>query len=361
MNSKGEYLVSIITPIYNSRKYLKEAFVSVKRQTIGFKNIELILVDDGSDDGSFKLIEGWAAKYPNVKAYRLPENSGSASGPRNVALGAATSDYIMFLDSDDTYERGAVEYLYGEITRRDVDIVSGAYGNLVGVRRNELDEIYEKKREGYYDFRADMREWLEISHPFTTKIFKTEIIQKHNLRFDTELRNGEDTLFILEYMKYTQKAWHQNQLIYNYRMRENSVSSRYEKRYFTGLLKTYQKIKDALAKTDVFAMYDIVIETTASAYMDKLCDSDGLTDSEYIEILALWKPILKYVGDNGMLTDTAIGTILVDDAKRDDFDAMKFHFFAMRPIYKLRKAQLDDIFNSRAWKLIAAINRILGR
>ena len=360
MVEKPKYLVSIITPVYNSRKYLKATFLSVMHQTIGFKNIEYILVDDGSDDGSFDLIKKYAAEYSNVKAYKTLKNSGNASKPRNIALDAVTADYIMFLDADDILERGAVAYLYGEMTSRDADLIGGAYREL-NDRRTQLDKRYEHSRNGYYDFSLDIQDWFPIMHPFVTKLFKTEIVRKHNICFDTELSNGEDTLFVIEYMKHTKNAWHENRLIYFYRVRENSMSHKYQKQYFLGLLKTYEKIKDALAETNLFAMYDMFVELTASAFMDQLCDCDDFTDLEYVEILEQWFPVLKYIGENGIPTETAIAAILVDDAKKDDFEAAKFHFFEIHRTYKLHKTKLDDIFNSRAWRFIASVNRILGR
>ena len=355
-----KYLVSIITPVYNSRKYLRGTFLSVKRQTIGFKNIEYILVDDGSDDGSFELIERFAARYSNVKAYKTLKNSGSASKPRDIALDAVTSDYIMFLDADDVLEHGAVEYLYGAMTSRDVDLVGGAYREL-NDKRSPFDKRYENSFSGYYDFRLDMQGWFPIMHPFFTKLFKTEIIRKHNIYFDTELSNGEDTLFIIEYMKHTKNAWHENRLVYFYRVRDNSMSHKYKKQYFLGMLKTCKKIKDTLAETKLLAIYDMFLEATAAAFMDQLCDCDSFKEQEYVEILEQWFPVLKYVGEKGIPTDTAIGTILVDDAKKDDFEAAKFHFFEIHRTYKLHKTKLTDIFNSRAWKFMATLNKFLGR
>ena len=71
-----EYKISIIVPIYNQEKYLKTAITSLINQTFGFENIELILVDDKSTDGSKSIIENFAAKYQNIKPIYLEENTG---------------------------------------------------------------------------------------------------------------------------------------------------------------------------------------------------------------------------------------------------------------------------------------------
>lgn len=97
-------LVSVITPIFNSRKFLKETFRSLKEQTIGFANIEWIAADDYSNDGSYEYLIQISKRHKNIKVLRTQQNSGGASTPRNLALNQVTAPFVMFLDSDDTFE-----------------------------------------------------------------------------------------------------------------------------------------------------------------------------------------------------------------------------------------------------------------
>ena len=109
------YKVSVIIPVYNAEDTLKNAVDSVVNQTIGFENIELILVDDNSSDGSKEIISDYANEYDNVKPIFLSKNSGSPSMPRNVGIDNATAPYLMFLDNDDGYLDMSVEDMMNDL------------------------------------------------------------------------------------------------------------------------------------------------------------------------------------------------------------------------------------------------------
>lgn len=96
------YKISVIVPIFNAENDLKNAINSVINQTIGFENIELILVDDCSTDNSKNIINYYLTKYPNIKAIFL-KNTGNPSKPRNIGIDKSTGEYLMFLDSDDFF------------------------------------------------------------------------------------------------------------------------------------------------------------------------------------------------------------------------------------------------------------------
>ncbi|WP_298500619.1 glycosyltransferase family 2 protein [uncultured Methanobrevibacter sp.] len=127
------YKISVITPVYNAEKYLETAINSVINQTIGFENIELILVNDNSTDNSGKIIDEYCEKYENIIGIHLPENSGFCGRPRNIGMEASTAPYLVFLDADDEYLPNAFELYYNTITREKSDLVMGShYWNLDG-------------------------------------------------------------------------------------------------------------------------------------------------------------------------------------------------------------------------------------
>ena len=96
-----EYQVSVIIPVYNAEKNLKNTVQSVINQSIGFENIELILVDDASTDDSKNIIKSLSKEYNNIIHYYSKKNHGAPGFGRNTGLKLATSNYIMFLDNDD--------------------------------------------------------------------------------------------------------------------------------------------------------------------------------------------------------------------------------------------------------------------
>lgn len=123
------YKISIIIPVFNVEFYIERCLFSLMNQSIGFENLEVILVDDVSSDRTGYILEKYASKYDNVRYEILDENSGAAGKPRNVGIELASADYIMFIDPDDFFTRDACRRLYDIITREEVDIVSGGHAH----------------------------------------------------------------------------------------------------------------------------------------------------------------------------------------------------------------------------------------
>lgn len=119
------YKLSVIVPIYNSEKHLRCALDSIINQTMDLKDIEVIMVNDGSCDGSNQIMEEYNERYDNFISIHFNENTGSPSKPRNIGIETASSDYIMFLDSDDLLDKDACESLYNIMISEDADFVSG--------------------------------------------------------------------------------------------------------------------------------------------------------------------------------------------------------------------------------------------
>ena len=124
----SQYKISVIIPVYNGEKYLNNALRSVLNQTIGFENLEVIIVNDCSSDDSKAIIEKFKMENSvfdksgssNILTIHLDENIGGAYGPRNIALRHASGEYLMFVDADDSFEEGACELLYEKIKEYDV-------------------------------------------------------------------------------------------------------------------------------------------------------------------------------------------------------------------------------------------------
>ena len=115
--------VSVVIIAFNDAKRLPQAVRSVLDQTLA--NLELIIVDDASTDGTGEVADGFARVDPRVRAVHLPENSGGCSRPRNVGMEHARAPYVMFLDSDDTYTRHACKNLLLAAERTGADVVGG--------------------------------------------------------------------------------------------------------------------------------------------------------------------------------------------------------------------------------------------
>lgn len=184
------YKISIIIPIYNAESTLKNTICSVINQTIGFENIELILVDDNSNDSSKVIIKEYDSQYSNIKSIFLKENSGHASYPRNVGIENSTGDYLMFMDSDDEIFEDYCEVLYGKIIENNVQIVNCNHSSKL----NEV--IYIPKSIENIDFSQRVcndEEKMFLKHTAWGNIYESQLIKKNNINFPNSLH--EDGIF----------------------------------------------------------------------------------------------------------------------------------------------------------------------
>lgn len=194
------YKISVIIPVYNAENTIKNAINSVINQTIGFENIELILVDDNSCDNSKQIILDYSNKYDNIKSIFLDKNSGSPSIPRNIGIDNVTAPYLMFLDNDDEYCDDYCEVLYDSIVKNNVDIVncnhSSKFNNQVYIPRN-IENI------NFSEENCDDTEKMFLKLACWGNIFTTSLIKENDIKFPTTLY--EDGVFYLHCLLKTTK------------------------------------------------------------------------------------------------------------------------------------------------------------
>jgi glycosyltransferase involved in cell wall biosynthesis len=125
LNKTRATKVTVVTPVYNAEKYLSKTIESVINQTIGFENIEYILVDDCSTDSSRSILLDYSSRYENIIAVFLKCNTGTPGQPRNLGMQLSTSKYLTFLDADDWFEPNGLETLYNILEQTGDDYVVG--------------------------------------------------------------------------------------------------------------------------------------------------------------------------------------------------------------------------------------------
>lgn len=220
------FKISVIMPIYNAKENLKRSVDSIIQQTIGFENIELILVDDASTDNSRTIINEYADNYNNIIPLFLKENSGNASTPRNCGIKQARSDYIMFIDSDDEYEETLCEQFYNTILSEDVDLVSCNYNVTDHIHSSKIDFNFnfENQIEDTDKIRITSDNLVEFDNVYIwNKIFKKSIIINNKLLFKESI--SEDFIFCIEYLlKSDSRIYLKNYYGYNKFLQEESLS-----------------------------------------------------------------------------------------------------------------------------------------
>lgn len=180
--------VSVIIAAYNAMPYLTRCLESVVEQTIGQSALEVIVVNDGSTDGTPDELERFAGLHPNLIRVFHQENSGGPSAPRNVGLGHARGEYVFFLDADDWLGTETLERMVAMSRENGTDIV---LGKMVGVNGRGLPASMFKSTQPKTDVFHSRVYWA--LNPL--KLFRRELIEKNNLRFPTGLPIGEDQPF----------------------------------------------------------------------------------------------------------------------------------------------------------------------
>ena len=208
-------MISIIVPVYNSEKTLARCLDSILRQT--YSDYEIILIDDGSIDSSFCIIEKYATSHPNIVAIR--KENGGVSSARNKGLDLAKGDFVCFVDSDDYIEPNYLEDLHNCISNNDTDIAlclisrSNAKVSSTNISYNSKDDII-----------ISILNNDEQNAGPCNKLFRKDIIG--NLRFAEDIFLGEDTLFCVEYAKKCSTAIRINKVLYHYEMPTCSIQYR---------------------------------------------------------------------------------------------------------------------------------------
>ncbi len=213
-------LISIIVPVYNVKAYLDRCIISLINQT--YKNLEIILVDDGSKDGSGAICDKYASEDSRIKV--IHKQNGGVSSARNLGLDIATGEYIGFIDSDDYVETGMYEALYNVAVSENADMTMTGFTQVrVGGNSqiNEVDFSIDWSKENIIKNYFKQGIVKEIMYSPCNKLYKKSLI--NDLRFSEKYRMGEDILFIFQCVERANKFSCVKGVFYNYVMRENSA------------------------------------------------------------------------------------------------------------------------------------------
>ena len=256
---------SIIVPCYNVEKYLSYAIDSVLNQP--FSNWELVLINDGSTDDTKNIIEDYTHKDARIKA--IHKLNGGVSIARNAGLDIATGKWILFLDSDDWFEKDAFEKLNALIDQyHDADIIG--FNHFYNSERREWkreniipdriiradDEIKYFKLDTlfpYYDKRTNGVSTGAIRGVWG-KAFKRELIKNNQIQFETNIKIGEDAIFCLDTFNAAKKIVLCNEYLIHYRVFQESTMNKYNAAILyineQSLNGYYQRIKNLLISGD---------------------------------------------------------------------------------------------------------------
>lgn len=213
-------LVSIIIPVYNVARYLDDCLKSVLKQT--YKNLEIIIIDDGSTDESLEICRLYAAKDKRLTVIHQ-ENSG-VSAARNAGLSIMTGKYVLFIDSDDRIEQNMVGILVKEIEENAKnDAVFCGYKEFEDETDKIIKEVAPSKSKRVDRDNGVAEIFGEYSTMLWNKMFRCSIIDKSDV-FDVTLKIGEDELWMVNVLKKANNIMLIGTPLYYYRSRVEGAS-----------------------------------------------------------------------------------------------------------------------------------------
>lgn len=218
--------VSIIVPVYNVSEYLRQCIESVMAQT--YVDWEMILVDDGSTDGSGEIVDFYAGEDIRINAVHQ-QNMG-LSGARNTGIGKAKGKYIYFLDSDDYIEKNLLECIINRIETDNAQMVAFNFRFDDSSRNSDIiteikdGNIIIRTEEDLLEYYASKFMNWDIAYCVWNKLYCADIIKENAIFFvDTKEIFAEDICFNLYYGMYVQKISLMSDVLMSYRIRENSI------------------------------------------------------------------------------------------------------------------------------------------
>ena len=224
--SSNNHMLSIIVPVYNVGDWFFPCLDSIVEQTIDPDKLDVILVDDGSNDGSEKVCDEYAEKHSFIRVFHQ-ENSGYSAAPRNKGIEEALGDYVLFHDADDTLHPEACERMLNHAVEWDSDVLAVTqqlYWPETG--RRVFSNVYSKQgKPNIPKGNRFMRPMVETLN--SRKVFKKSLIDKHNLRFIRVW--NDDIIFTLQALLRADIVSFANDYVYiDYvqRMGESLVNSR---------------------------------------------------------------------------------------------------------------------------------------
>ncbi|WP_054834619.1 glycosyltransferase [Methanobrevibacter arboriphilus] len=225
--------ISVIIPVYNAEKYLKQCLNSITKQTL--RDIEIICINDGSTDNSLKILREYAEKDERFKI--INQKNAGAGSARNVGLDNATGEYVSFIDADDWIKHKLYKKLYSIAEKENLDIIMFKMINY----DHEKDKLYETN---YYNL-SELKKWFDgslFSEKITKnkifnmsvspggKFYKRSLIESINARYPEGII-FEDTPFYMETYLNAKRCKIINEYLYFRRRSEKSVTTQFDKHY----------------------------------------------------------------------------------------------------------------------------------
>lgn len=251
-------MVSVIIPVYNAEKTIVKCVETVINQT--YKDIEIILINDGSDDKSWDNLQTLCNTDSRIKIF-AQKNHG-VSYTRNQGINYSSGDYILFVDSDDYLETNYIEELVTPLINKTAELTICCYNEIADNKKKKAyqlseDDLNHLNNNLYNDFYYIRR---FINSP-CLKAYQAKIIKDNNICFPENMSTGEDQMFNFRYYRFVQSYYFINKPLYYYVRQQDSLSRKRSKMYMNDDLKVLHMKKDFFQQNPINNYQKILIES----------------------------------------------------------------------------------------------------
>lgn len=319
-----KYKITVVVPTYNSGLFLNAFFDSIMYQSLGFEDIEVIFVDDCSDDEyTLYLLNLFNENFSNVKFISLEENNGFPGKGRNVGLTLANSEYVIFSDHDDTYTPNAFEIMYNNAKEKDADMVITNYYRIFPNERMEVKTVFDGESICINNIDEDTR-LFSIDPAIWCKLFKKEFLVKNDIRFLEGMLAEDLYFFIMSLFKSSCTVYLDTFYSYNYHIRnvegDKSTIHIRNKKYLGKMVDGYWQTYDFLLNNDYINYYADIFNQHLVYWITSLIVSD-ISDEDKLELISKINELLKkdveiIPGFNERIYSNLTKPILEDDYEK---------------------------------------------
>lgn len=244
-----DVLVSIIIPVHDVEPFLDQCLDSMVRQT--YRNLEIVLVDDGSKDRSYEICKKWQSKDTRIILYRF-EKSGGAAQARKKGIELSTADYVTYVDSDDYLEQDAIEKMMKAMIEADADLLisTGRFWEYAGGQLSNKDSIEAGIYEG--DAVDEIRKKMisvEVWPNLCNHVFKKEKHAAYQLKTDVRIKVNNDITCMMMTMMHVDKVAVIDETLYHYVQNTNSIIHTYKTEYLESNCLMYSLVKEEMLST----------------------------------------------------------------------------------------------------------------
>lgn len=248
MPSNKDILVSIVVPVYNVKDYLEACLDSVINQS--YKNLEIILIDDGSSDSSSDILDSYASVDERIKV--IHNTNHGVSYTRNYGIKIAKGSKILFIDSDDSVDLDYVKKLIEPLRNGDCNLVICGI-NDVNVKKNKIRaRKFPEKLVGSIQKDFVTLFMMPIVTGPVTKLYDVNVLRKNEVYFSEDISFNEDVMFNLNYLKVVDEYKIVKEALYNYYRRPaQSLSKDRSEKNFKSVLKVANALKNFIIEKNV--------------------------------------------------------------------------------------------------------------